>query len=104
MRVNSWGGGFIAFLSDNNRSRLSAQTVRDALNIIFSVVVVLIKDADLASRPFLQNIPSINATFALVIGRPAHRPRKLLRVVPLCRTGLNEQLRHLLLVHILLNC
>src|SRR6266850_363783 len=78
-------------------------TAPDTFDVIFSVVVVLIKDTDLAGRPFLQNVLCINATLALVIGYPAHRPRKMFRIVPLCRTSRNEQLRHLLLVHILLN-
>ena len=46
---------------------------------------------------------SRNSGFALVIGLPAHGPGEILRVVPLGGAGGDEQLRHLLGVHVFLD-
>ena len=94
---------FVAFLGDDHRSRLGAEAVLQALQVILAVVVVLIEHADLGVRHFLENVLRVDLGFALVVGLPAHGPGEVLRIVPLGSAGGDEQLRHLLRVQVLLD-
>ena len=96
-------GDFVAFLQDDHRCRLGAESVLEALQVVLTVIVVLVEDPDLGVRLLLQNVLGVDLRFALVVGLPAHRPGKVLRIVPLGGTGGDEQLRHLLAVEVFLN-
>src|SRR5258705_9620321 len=49
---------------------------------------------------FLQQEFGVDSRFALIAWLPAHSPREFLRIAPLCRASGDEQLRHLLRVHV----
>ena len=51
----------------------------------------------------LQDVLREDAALALVVRLPAHRPREVLRVAEFRRAGRDEQLRHLLGVHVFLD-
>ncbi len=93
-------GGLVAFFGDDHRGGLGAETVFQALDIVLAVVVVLIKDRDLGVGLLLQQVLRVNARLALVVRLPAHGPRKILGIVPLGGAGGDEQLRHLLRIHV----
>src|ERR1019366_6566171 len=59
---------------------LAPQSILETFDIIFAVVIVLIEDSDLSARLFLQDVFCIDASFALIIGLPSHRPREILLV------------------------
>src|SRR5258707_10453523 len=103
MTVDSWLGYLIAVLSDNHRSCLCAETVLEAPQKIFPGVIILIKHRDLLVRPFLHQELRVDPRFALIAGLPAHGPGELLRLAPLCRARADEQMRHLLRVHVFAN-
>src|SRR6267378_4082409 len=78
------------------------------LSIVGSVVSKLssatIIEAALAPRAVLQALDVILAVVVVLIVRlPAHGPRKVLRIVPFGGAGGDEQLRHLLRVHVFVN-
>src|SRR6266852_3378973 len=92
-----------AFLDDDHRGGLGAETILQAFDIVLTVIVVLVEYGDLGVGHFLQNVLRINPGFALVVGLPAHGPWKILGVIPLGGAGGDEQLRHLLGIHVLLD-
>ena len=55
------------------------------------------------SLTFLSDVGRVDPALRLVVGLIAHRPREVLRVVPLGGAGGHEELRHLLLVQVLLD-
>ena len=57
----------------------------------------------LASGKFLRMYGRVDLPLGLVVRLPAHRPREVLGIVPLGGAGGHEQVRHLLLVHVLVD-
>jgi hypothetical protein len=90
----------VALLRDDHGLGPAPETVRQALEVILTLIVVLVEDSDLGVRPFFQDVSGVDAGFGLVVGLPSHRPRKVLRIVPFRRTGRHEKLRHVLFIQI----
>ena len=95
--------GLVAFLGDDHRGGLGAEPVLQALEIVLAVIIVLVEHRDLGVRLFLQDVLGIDLGLALVARLPSHGPRKILGVVPLGGAGGDEQLRHLLRIHVFVN-
>ena len=85
---------------DDHRGRLGAEAVLQTLEVVLAVIVVLIHHGDLGVRAVLQDVLRIDLGFALVVGLPSHGPGEILRIVPLGGAGGDEQLRHLLRIHV----
>src|SRR5262249_10914045 len=79
------------------------EAILETFDVILSVIVVLVKDADLSVWMVGQEIPGIKVTFRLIARRPAHRPREVLWIVPLGGVGRQEEVRHLLHIHVFVN-
>jgi hypothetical protein len=80
-----------------------AEPVLEALEVVLAVVVVLVQDTDLRVRHVLQQVAGIDDTLRVVTRLVSHRPREVRRIVPLRGAGGQEQVRHLLLVHVLVD-
>ena len=93
-------GGLVGLLGLDHRRRLVAEPVLEPLQIVLAEIVVLIEHADLAVGLVLQDVGGIDAPFRSGSWLPAHRPGMALGVVPFGGAGASEQLRHLLLVHV----
>src|SRR5882672_5802660 len=76
------------------------EAVLQALDVILAVVVVLIEDSDLAVGKVLHQIFGVDAALALVVRLPAHGPREIFWIAPFGGAGGDEQLRHLLGIHV----
>ncbi|MGY4499124.1 hypothetical protein ACVWYH_003055 [Bradyrhizobium sp. GM24.11] len=63
-------------------------------------IIVLVEDADLGVRLHADDVPRQDACFGRIQRQPRHRPLELLRVIPLRRAGVEQQLRHALGVEI----
>src|SRR5712675_2469328 len=61
---------------------------------------VVIQHRDLGVGLLLQQVLRVDPGLALVVGLPAHGPWEVLGVIPLGGAGGDEQLRHLLGVHV----
>src|SRR6185437_14482928 len=70
---------------------------------ILAEVVVLVEYADGLAGKIFENVGGIDSSLGLVIGLPADRPREVLRIVPFRRAARDEDLRHLLGVHVFLD-
>ena len=71
------------------------------MKIVLAEIVVLIEHRDLGVRLGREDVLGIDVRLGLVVGVVAHRPREMLRIVPLGRPGGDEQLRHLVVIAIL---
>ena len=103
MRVDGRLGYLVSVLGYDHRRGLVAEPILETFEIVLSVIVVLVEDGDPGVRLFLQDILRVDPCLALIVGLPAHGPREVLRIIPFGRTGRDEQLRHLLGVHVLLD-
>ncbi len=101
LRVDGRIGRFVGQFRDDRH--LAGESVLETLHVVLTVVVVLVEDRDLALRVVLQQVLGVDAALALVVRLPAHGPGIALRIVPLGRTGRDEELRHLLGVHVFLD-
>ncbi len=105
----AWAANFgvpmliVGNLADDHLAVLVAQHVLQTENVILSKIVVLIQQADPGVRMVLQDVGRVDAGFGAVVRRPADGPREVLRIAPARRTGGDEQLRHLLGVHVFLD-
>src|SRR6185437_9197747 len=99
LRIDGRVGRLVGRL-DSNHLGLVAQPVLYALQVILAEIVVLVEHADLAVGLGLQDVGGIDVPFALVVRLPADRPGVVFGVVPFGGAGRDEQLRHLLLVHV----
>jgi len=100
--VDRWRRDLVAFLDHDHRRCLGAQRLTERLLIVLAEVVVLINHGDLGVRLFLQQIFGIDLRLDGVARLPAHGPAEVLRIIPLAGAGGDEQLRHLLCVHVFL--
>ena len=100
LRVDGRVGGLVGRLDLDHRGRLVAEPVDQPLQIVLAEIVVLIEHADLGVGLVLQDVGRVDAALRLVADEKAHGPGMALRVVPLGGAGGREQLRHLLLVHV----
>ena len=102
LRIDRRIGGFIGHVSHNVLPD-RRETFLYAIKIVTSHVVILTQNGDLGGGFGLQDPLGENRAFGVVVRRPAHGPRELLGVGPFRRAGSHKQLRHLLLVHILMH-
>ena len=77
-----------------------AKSVLQARDVVFTEVVVLVKDADLGVWIIGKQIFCVDSRFQLVGRQPAHGPGVMLGIAPLGCAAPHEQLRHLLDIHI----
>src|SRR6202158_546430 len=101
LRVDGGIADLIGLVGDDHAG-LITEPVAQPLHLILAGVVVLPERSDLSVRMVLQDVLRVDAPLALVVGLPAHGPRKILRIAPLGRTGRDEELRHFLGVHVFL--
>ena len=104
MAVDGRLGGLIAFFGNDHRCGLGAEPIRETLQIVLAVIVILIEHRDLRVRLLLEDIFGVDLGFALVARLPSHGPGKVLGIVPFGGAGGDEELRHLLRVHVFLDC
>ena len=93
----------IGQLLDDHGLGFVAQSVKESLEVVLTVVVILIKDGDLCIGLGLKQMLSVDQRLALVVRLPSHGPGEVLRIAPLGRASGHEELRHLLLVHVLVD-
>ena len=80
-----------------------AQAFLEAAEIVAAVVVVLVQHADLGVLDVGQDVLGVDHRLGVVVGLEAHGPREVLGIAPLRRAGGDVELRHLLLVHVLVD-
>ena len=71
--------------------------------VVLAVVVVLHQHRDLGVLDVGQQMLGVDHALGVVVGLEAHRPRELLGLAPLRRAGRDEEMRHLLLVDVLVD-
>ena len=103
LRVDRRVRHLVALLEHDQLRGGGAEAVLHALDVVLPVVVVLIQDADLSVGDVLEDVRRVDPALGLVVGLEAHRPREVLRVVPLGGAGGHEEVRHLLLVDVLVD-
>src|SRR5205807_5054262 len=81
LRVEGGIRDLIGFVGDDHAGFV-AETVAQSLHLVLAGVVILPDGGDLAVRIILQDVGRINSALALVVGLPAHGPRKILRIAP----------------------
>ena len=96
-------GDFVAHRGDDLLLILLAETRHEAADIVLARIVVLPKDPDPGILVGGQCMLGVDRAFGRVVGLPAHGPRKFRRLAPLGCAGRDEELRHLLLVEVLLH-
>ena len=79
---------------------LLAEALLEAVPVILAVIVVLHQHADPGVLDVGQDVLGVDHRLGVVIGRVTHGPRELLGIAPLRGAGGDEELRHLLLVHV----
>ena len=72
--------------------------------IILAEIVVLVQHTDFGVQLVLEDVGGIVAAVALIIRLPADRPWEVFGVVPFGGASGNDQLRHLVLVHVVPDC
>ncbi len=100
LRVHRRVSDLVGGLGHDHAAGPGAQPCLEAVQVVLAVVVVLVEQRDPGVRPVLQNVQRVQFAFPSVAGIDAHRPGKVLRIVPLRRAAPHEEVRHLLLVHV----
>ena len=105
LRLTIWEsiGHLVRLLHDHQLLGRVPEPVQQPLAVVLAVIVVLVEDADLRVGDVLQDVLRVDPALGLVVRLPAHRPRVVLRIVPLGRAGGHEEMGHLLLVHVLVD-
>ncbi len=101
--IHRWRRGLVGGFDHDQLVRLVAQAFAQADDVVLAEVVVLIEHPDGLARMVLQDIGRVDPCFGLVVGLPTHGPGKVFRIVPLGGAGRDEDLRHLLRVHVFLD-
>src|SRR5262249_1337169 len=91
------------FRHDHALCGLGTKAVFEAFDVVATRVVVLVENADLAMCQVLQNVICIDPPLCLIRRLPAHGPWKAFPIAKLGGAGSDEELWHLLLIHILPN-
>ena len=98
--IHRWRRRFVGGFDGDQLVGLVAEPIAQSDHVVFSEIIVLVKNTDLLARIVLQDVFGVDASLDLVAGLPANGPREILRVVPLGRARRNEDLRHLLGIHV----
>ena len=85
---------------DDHRLGLVAQRRGQAIEQVLAEIVVLVKHRHLGVGFALQQVLGIEGRLGLQVWLPAHGPGKVLGIVEGGGAGGDEELRHLLLVHV----
>ena len=96
-------GHFVGHQLGDDLAGVLAETFLEAVDIVLAEVVVLHQHADLGVLDVGQDVLGVDDGLGVVVGLIAHRPRELLGPAPLGGAGRDVELRHLLLVHVLLD-
>src|SRR6202011_1441264 len=104
LRVDSRLRGIVGEFCHNHALRcLGAKAVFESLDIVATRIVVLVENADLALRQVLHDVFCIDPPLGLIGRLPSHSPRKALPFAELGGAGGDEELRHLLHIHVWTN-
>ncbi|MGX0994111.1 hypothetical protein AB7M38_001403 [Bradyrhizobium diazoefficiens] len=99
LRVDRGIADLIGLVGDDHAG-LVAEPVLQTLELVLAGVVVLPEHRDLAVRKVIADVFGVDPALALVIRLEAHRPGKVPGIAELGAAGRDEELRHLLGVHI----
>ena len=99
LRIDAGIADLVGLVGDDHAD-LVAEAVLQALELVLAGVVVLPEHRDLAVRKLVPDVGGVDPALALVVGLKTHRPRKILGIAELGAAGGDEQLRHLLGVHV----
>src|SRR5438445_8407133 len=103
LRVDGRVSRLITLFADDHGTRLGAKTKPQSQDVIPPVIVVLVHEGDLGVGQLLQHIRRVYTSFGLIAGLPAHRPREMLRIIPLRCSGGDKKLRYLPFIHVSVN-
>src|SRR6185437_176568 len=96
-------GRRVGLQRDEHLVGLGAETVAAAVDVIMTVIVVLIEDADLTVGLGVHDVATIAAALGAVGRLPADGPREMLGIVATRRARTGEQLRNALGVEIFMH-
>ena len=100
LRIHGRIGGFVGLRGHDHLIGVSAETVAQPVEIVLAEIVVLVEHRDLCIRQIFEDVGGVDVPLGAVARQPAHRPRKMLRIVPLVGAGGDEELRHLVVVQV----
>src|SRR5215831_9240120 len=86
LRIDGRVGCLVCRLQDDHRTRLFAEPVFEAFQIVFAVIVVLVQHTDLGVGVLVENVAGVDPRLALISRLKPDRPREMLRVAPVARS------------------